>query len=188
MVQTKDAGLSDSGCVIIKLNWFPFQYFDLNCSDSVSVQKTCADVDFVCRSGQCIPKRWHCDGEPDCEDGSDESVEICRKFSHNATCLDEFNRFQSAKMLNSEAVRGKVNPANEYMPSNWFILIRNKGSFLAFCEFGSVSCSVMFSAAAVYVPAGSEGRDRVVFRSSHVLISELMSDQLLASAAESVWL
>lgn len=33
----------------------------------------------MCQNGQCVPKRWHCDGEPDCEDGSDESLDICRK-------------------------------------------------------------------------------------------------------------
>lgn len=45
----------------------------------IPVGKTCDEVDFVCHNGQCVPKRWHCDGEPDCEDGSDESVEICRE-------------------------------------------------------------------------------------------------------------
>lgn len=45
------------------------------------VKKTCAETDFVCHNGQCVPKRWHCDGEPDCEDGSDESLDICRKFT-----------------------------------------------------------------------------------------------------------
>lgn len=48
---------------------------------AVSVQKTCAETDFVCQNGQCVPKRWHCDGEPDCEDGSDESLDICRKYA-----------------------------------------------------------------------------------------------------------
>lgn len=45
------------------------------------VKKTCAETDFVCHNGQCVPKRWHCDGEPDCEDSSDESLDICRKFA-----------------------------------------------------------------------------------------------------------
>lgn len=45
----------------------------------IPVKKTCAELDFVCHNGQCVPKRWHCDGEPDCEDGSDESLEICRE-------------------------------------------------------------------------------------------------------------
>ncbi len=46
---------------------------------TVSVKKTCAEVEYVCDSGQCIPKRWQCDGDPDCEDGSDESIEMCRE-------------------------------------------------------------------------------------------------------------
>lgn len=52
---------------------------------SVAVRKTCAVQDFVCRNGQCLPKRWHCDGEPDCEDGSDESTDVCRKS--NSVCI-----------------------------------------------------------------------------------------------------
>ncbi|XP_063218358.1 prolow-density lipoprotein receptor-related protein 1 [Bacillus rossius redtenbacheri] len=28
--------------------------------------------DFRCASGSCIPRQWKCDGNPDCEDGSDE--------------------------------------------------------------------------------------------------------------------
>lgn len=48
-------------------------------SFSLAVKKTCAESDFVCISGQCVPNRWQCDGDPDCEDGSDESAEQCRK-------------------------------------------------------------------------------------------------------------
>ena len=48
-------------------------------SFSLAVKKTCAESDFVCISGQCVPNRWQCDGDPDCEDGSDESAELCRK-------------------------------------------------------------------------------------------------------------
>nr|6BYV_A Chain A, Very low-density lipoprotein receptor [Homo sapiens] len=44
--------------------------------------KTCAESDFVCNNGQCVPSRWKCDGDPDCEDGSDESPEQC----HMRTC------------------------------------------------------------------------------------------------------
>uniref|UniRef100_A0A663NCR6 Very low-density lipoprotein receptor n=1 Tax=Athene cunicularia TaxID=194338 RepID=A0A663NCR6_ATHCN len=51
-------------------------------SFSPAVKKTCAESDFVCISGQCVPNRWQCDGDPDCEDGSDESAELC----HMRTC------------------------------------------------------------------------------------------------------
>lgn len=54
---------------------------------AIPVQKTCAEVDFVCQNGQCVPKRWHCDGEPDCEDGSDESLDICRKYAFLSSLL-----------------------------------------------------------------------------------------------------
>ncbi|XP_071895522.1 uncharacterized protein [Anas platyrhynchos] len=51
-----------------------------DCSDgsdeSACVKKTCAESDFVCNSGQCVPNRWQCDGDPDCENGSDEIADL----------------------------------------------------------------------------------------------------------------
>ncbi|XP_078069987.1 low-density lipoprotein receptor-related protein 1-like [Mustelus asterias] len=38
---------------------------------------TCRASDFMCHNRQCIPRRWLCDGNADCKDGSDESLEIC---------------------------------------------------------------------------------------------------------------
>ncbi|EHB18220.1 Low-density lipoprotein receptor-related protein 8, partial [Heterocephalus glaber] len=40
-------------------------------------KKTCADSDFTCGNGHCIPERWKCDGEEECPDGSDESEATC---------------------------------------------------------------------------------------------------------------
>ena len=36
----------------------------------------CHDDQFTCRrGGQCIPYSWQCDGQADCDDGSDETVQ-----------------------------------------------------------------------------------------------------------------
>lgn len=32
----------------------------------------CKEDQFQCEHGHCIPVRWHCDGETDCLDSSDE--------------------------------------------------------------------------------------------------------------------
>lgn len=32
----------------------------------------CTKNEFKCHSGKCIPKRYECDGDIDCNDGSDE--------------------------------------------------------------------------------------------------------------------
>eukprot|EP00064_Thunnus_orientalis_P002749 superscaffoldBa00000211_g2757 len=33
----------------------------------------CSSSEMQCRSGECIHKKWRCDGDPDCKDGSDEA-------------------------------------------------------------------------------------------------------------------
>lgn len=38
---------------------------------------SCLWNQFACSKNKCIAKQWLCDGENDCEDGLDESVEIC---------------------------------------------------------------------------------------------------------------
>lgn len=48
--------------------------------------KTCSSDELMCGpkgqgTGQCIPQRWACDGEADCDDGSDESAENCGKIA-----------------------------------------------------------------------------------------------------------
>ncbi|XP_013879264.1 SCO-spondin isoform X2 [Austrofundulus limnaeus] len=42
-------------------------------TSSVSPTSACRSYEFICASGgQCVPQAWHCDGETDCLDGSDE--------------------------------------------------------------------------------------------------------------------
>jgi len=53
------------------------------------VKKMCAESDFVCNSGRCVLNRWQCDGDPDCEDGSDKSAELCHMRTVSWKCDGE---------------------------------------------------------------------------------------------------
>lgn len=50
-------------------------------------QKFCTERQFQCRSGECIPINYTCDGEPDCKDKSDEDPSECaNKGESNKLC------------------------------------------------------------------------------------------------------
>ncbi|MEQ2228706.1 Low-density lipoprotein receptor- protein 1B [Ilyodon furcidens] len=49
----------------------------LNFLPPPSADSSCLWNQFACSKNKCIAKQWLCDGENDCEDGLDESVQIC---------------------------------------------------------------------------------------------------------------
>lgn len=64
-----------------------------------TAKRTCADSDFTCDNGHCIPERWKCDGEEECPDGSDESkAACCESCPWTSISSAAFSRWQVVRL------------------------------------------------------------------------------------------
>ncbi|KPU79989.1 uncharacterized protein Dana_GF18234, isoform G [Drosophila ananassae] len=61
----------------------------LSFSQGQSLEAKCGEKQFQCRSGDCIPIRFVCDGDADCKDHSDEQINEC-KFLEATCSTDQF--------------------------------------------------------------------------------------------------
>ena len=73
------------------------QSVQLNISATRGDNKCLVD-EFNCTKGGCIPKSWKCDGQSDCEDGSDEP-ETCRKCRKSHSLSLFFSVFFSLSIV-----------------------------------------------------------------------------------------
>merc|ERR1712187_85757 len=51
---------------------------------------TCAEDEFACPNGKCIPNSWVCDEEDDCGDSADEPANGCPCLDNEYACLNGF--------------------------------------------------------------------------------------------------
>lgn len=66
-------------CEDVYILLLPMKYHII-CYISFCLDLSCLWNQFACSKNKCIAKQWLCDGENDCEDRLDESVQICGKY------------------------------------------------------------------------------------------------------------
>ncbi len=49
----------------------------------------CESDEFRCPGGECALLIWRCDGWPDCEDNSDEDVDLCGTTTTSMTTISK---------------------------------------------------------------------------------------------------
>ena len=63
--------------------------FDFGDEDAIELDQSCAEDQFTCDNGECIPFNSYCDGRPDCDDLSDESkCKFCGPDSYACEPID----------------------------------------------------------------------------------------------------
>ncbi|XP_055375508.1 low-density lipoprotein receptor-like [Condylostylus longicornis] len=66
----------------------------------VSSQEECENGMKACDNGQCINTDFWCDGEKNCDDGSDESIISCSSLQLNSTCAVTSIEFDFSRIYN----------------------------------------------------------------------------------------
>ena len=68
--------------------------------------KSCNDDEFRCAYGECIPQQYRCDGDRDCEDGSDEKMKCSNKNKNQSVGYSQY--MQLVRLNNKKDVQGRV--------------------------------------------------------------------------------
>nr|XP_012551059.1 lipophorin receptor isoform X1 [Bombyx mori] len=83
-------------CFLCVINVKTFGAAASNNTNVVSENGACPMKQFQCANGKCIPMTWVCEGDDDCGDNSDESIEECKE---SRTCTSSEFRCKTGRCI-----------------------------------------------------------------------------------------
>lgn len=86
--QLRDSCISSTSCIKTYLTFDILSLLNFGNSPSVSTApRECEEDEFQCQNGYCIRSLWHCDGDNDCGDNSDEQCGRCTELHPACKCM-----------------------------------------------------------------------------------------------------
>uniref|UniRef100_A0A3Q0R4Z0 Complement component C9 n=1 Tax=Amphilophus citrinellus TaxID=61819 RepID=A0A3Q0R4Z0_AMPCI len=130
----------------------------------------CSDSEFQCESGSCIKKRLMCNGDYDCEDGSDEDCEAGRKPC-GAAALDSNEQGRTAGYgINILGSDPRMNPFNNDYFNGRCDRVRNP-------NIGTYDRLPWNIGVLSYQTLVEEKASKEVYESTHTLLREMLNEK-----------